>query len=185
MLCIKCGIRHSDVDGCPRKNEPIINKNVCAIHGVKHGEQQCTSPVVAADTLCRFCKRSNKVCAGSRSCELKVRLERQRDERERERNPRVTLPVERNEPKFVTPEDAPTHDHSGRKLDPKNPGKLAPEHQGARAASFDERRKLNTGLHGPVNPVDGATSGLSVAGRLLGEREPLVSSDFDPDFESH
>jgi hypothetical protein len=167
----------------------IRNENkLCKIHGVLHTDfAQCEEPVIDADTFCKSCKRSNKVCAGSRSCELKIRLQRQRDRRELERNPRATTPpIERNEPRFVTPpEDSPTHDTSGRRLDPRNPGKLAQEHQGARAASFDERRKLNTGLHGPVNPVDGAIADLSPAERLYGEREPLVSSDFDPGFESH
>jgi hypothetical protein len=107
-----------------------------------------------------------------------------KDDRERAKNPSLTLSVEKPELQFATRDDIPSHDAAGRALDPVS-GKLAPEHQTARASELREQHKLNKGLVRPGHSIDGDTPGFSSAERLRGERKPLVTSDFDPDFESH
>lgn len=114
----------------------------CHLCGVKHVTECPKASIVSApEKTCYFCSRPLSVCVGSHTCSLKKLQMQRKDDREREKNRSITLPVEKPELQFATRSDIPTHDASGRALDPVT-GKLAREHQTARASELREQEPL-------------------------------------------
>jgi len=106
-----------------------------------------------------------------------------KDDREREKNPSATLPVEKPQLQFASRDDIPSHDAAGRPLDPAT-GKLATGCQPARASELRQQKRLDTGLRAPGAETKKAIPVNSVAERLRAEREDSKSdSEFDPDCE--